>query len=86
MKKSKLLLVIVMLLLTVDIGFRIFNTPEEANAAGKVQYQIQEIPYNGDSINQIAYQNLLNEMAEQGWVFDHTTTEMGFSMYAVFKN
>lgn len=57
-------IVVVTILLVVDIGSRIFFSPLEAKAAGKVQYTIavERVPAK--------FESLLNDMASQGWELD----------------
>ena len=70
MKRSnfvKIGIIVLIILLAVDIGSRIF-VGTEANAAGKVQYKV----VSASNINTPAqYEQLLNQMADQGWTFDH---------------
>ena len=72
-------LIVVMILLTVDIGSRILFSPSEAKAAGKVQYKLVSLKQlNSDA----EVEQLLNNMADQGWEFD-TVVEMAQVM--IFK-
>lgn len=71
-KSVKVALVISGILLAMAIGGRTFLKSSEAVAAGKVQYKV----VSGGPINTIQdYEKLLNQMADQGWVFDHVVEQ-----------
>ena len=65
---TKAALLILIFLLTVDVGSRwLLNSPS-VEAGIKVQYKVistRDIKTGGE------YEALLNRMAGQGWVFDH---------------
>jgi hypothetical protein len=64
----KLVFVIAMLFLAIDIGSRLVLSTPEAKATSGVQYKV----VSAKMIKTCAqYEDLLNEMASQGWVFDH---------------
>ena len=64
----KLALVIVMLLLAIDVGGRLVLSTPEVKATATVQYKV----VSAKPIKTCAeYEDLLNGMANQGWVFDH---------------
>ena len=64
----KLVLVIAVLLLAIDIGGRLGLSTPEVKATAKVQYKV----VSAKPIKTCAeYEDLLNGMANQGWVFDH---------------
>ena len=67
-KHIKLGLIMVILLLAIDLGSRLFLEPSEAAATAKVQYKA----LSTKQVKSCAeYEGLLNAMADQGWVFDH---------------
>jgi len=67
-KHIKLGLIMVILLLAIDLGSRLFLEPSEAVATAKVQYKA----LSTKQVKSCAeYEGLLNAMADQGWVFDH---------------
>ena len=67
-KHIKLGLIMVILLLAIDLGSRLFLEPSEAVATAKVQYKA----LSTKQVKSCAeYKGLLNAMADQGWVFDH---------------
>jgi len=59
---------IVMLLLEINVGSRLVLSTPELKATTKVQYKV----VSAKPIKTCAeYEDLLNEMASQGWLFDH---------------
>ena len=70
MIKSRFLktaLFVLIILLTIDIGIRLFLSPTIVSAKKKMEYRVVL-----DKTNDFkAYEELLNRMAEQGWIFDH---------------
>ena len=64
----KFVFVIVMLLLAIGVGGRLVLSTPELKATTKVQYKV----VSAKPIKTCAeYEDLLNEMASQGWLFDH---------------
>ena len=64
----KFVFVIVMLLLAIGVGGRLVLSTPEVKATAKLQYKV----VSAKPIKTCAeYEELLNEMASQGWVFDH---------------
>jgi len=64
----KLALVMVILLLAIDVGGRLVLSTPEVKATVTVQYKV----VSAKPIKTCAeYEDLLNGMANQGWVFDH---------------
>ena len=64
----KLALVMVILLLAIDVGGRLVLSTPEVSATATVQYKV----VSAKPIKTCAeYEDLLNGMANQGWVFDH---------------
>ena len=64
----KLVFVIAFLFLAIDIGGRLVLSTAEVKAISGVQYKV----VSAKTIKTCAqYEDLLNEMASQGWVFDH---------------
>ena len=64
----KLVFVIPILFLVIDIGGRLFLSTPEVKATSGVQYKV----VSAKPIKTCAeYEDLLNGMASQGWVFDH---------------
>jgi hypothetical protein len=64
----KLLFVIAILVLAIDIGGRLVLSTPEVKATSGVQYKV----VSAKTIETCAeYEDLLNKMASQGWVFDH---------------
>ena len=64
----KLVFVIAVLLLAIDVGGRLVLSTAEVNATATVQYEV----VSAKPIKTCAeYEDLLNGMANQGWVFDH---------------
>jgi hypothetical protein len=64
----KLVFVIAILFLAIDIGGRLVLSTPEVKATAKVQYKV----ISAKPIKTCAeYEDLLNGMASQGWVFDH---------------
>ena len=64
----KLALVMVILLLAIDVGGRLVLSTPEVRATATVQYKV----VSAKPIKTCAeYEDLLNGMANQGWVFDH---------------
>ena len=76
MKKNrfaKVALIILMILLTADIGSRLLSSQSIAIAGSKAQYKVVSAkPINTPE----QYEKLLNEMSNKGWRFDHVV-EMG---------
>ena len=67
-KFLKLVFVIAVLLLAIDIGGRLVLSTPEVKATAKIQYKV----VSAKPIKTCAeYEDLLNRMASQGWVFDH---------------
>lgn len=75
MKESRFVkigIIVAIVLLTVDIGGRALFSPLEAKAAGNVQYKV----VTTGSINSNAeVEQLLNDMASQGWELDTVVVE-----------
>jgi hypothetical protein len=71
MKKNrfaKVALIILMILLTADIGSRLLSSQSIAIAGSKVQYKV----VSAEPINTPEqYEKLLNDMSNKGWTFDH---------------
>lgn len=67
-KLMKLGLIMVILLLAIDLGSRLFLGSSEAVATAKVQYKALSAKQVKSCTE---YEGLLNAMADQGWVFDH---------------
>jgi hypothetical protein len=64
----KFLFVILMLLLVIGVGGRLVLSTSEVSATATVQYKV----VSAKPIKTCAeYEDLLNGMASQGWVFDH---------------
>jgi hypothetical protein len=64
----KLVFVIAVLLLAIDVGGRLVLSTAEVSATATVQYKV----VSAKPIKTCAeYEDLLNGMANQGWVFDH---------------
>ena len=64
----KLVFVIAVLFLAIDLGGRLVPSTAELNATATVQYKV----VSAKPIKTCAeYEDLLNGMAGQGWVFDH---------------
>jgi hypothetical protein len=64
----KLVFVIAFLFLAIDIGGRLVLSTPETRATAKVQYKVVSAKPIKTSAE---YEDLLNGMASQGWVFDH---------------
>ena len=78
-KYLKLVIAFLVLLLTIDIGSRLFFTPSVVNAKSKTQYKVVLTePVNSKD----DYEKFLNGMANQGWEFDHA---IFIAEWAVFK-
>ena len=75
----KLAIVFVVLLLTVGIGSRVLFSPSSVNADGMVKYKVVS---TGSANTVYEYEKLLNDMAFQGWKFDHRVASRE---WAVFK-
>jgi len=64
----KLVFIIAVLLLAIDVGGRLVLSTAEVSATATVQYKV----VSAKPIKTCAeYEDLLNGMANQGWVFDH---------------
>ena len=64
----KLVFIIAVLLLAIDVGGRLVLSTAEVSATATVQYKV----VSAKPIKTCAeYEDLLNGMASQGWVFDH---------------
>jgi hypothetical protein len=64
----KLVFFMVMVLLAIDVGGRLVLRTPEVKATAKSQYKV----VSAKPIKTCAeYEDLLNGMAGQGWVFDH---------------
>lgn len=76
-----LLLVIAVFLgiLALDVGSRLLFSPPNVFATGKIQYKVISVLHMKDVQNE--YQKLLDDMSNQGWIFDH----VGFGGMAVFR-
>lgn len=72
----KVALIVLMLLLSIDLGSRFFFSPKEVAAAGKAQYKVVML----EDQRAATLEKMLNSMAEQGWEFD----EMALP-YVIFK-
>ena len=73
-------IIVLIVLLSVNIGSRILFNPLEAMAAGKTQYKV----ISTDKINTPSeYEKLMNDMASKGWTFDHMVLASPF--WAVFR-
>jgi len=83
MIKSRLLktaLFVLIILFTIDIGIRLFLSPTIVSAKKKMEYRVVL-----DKTNDFkAYEELLNRMAEQGWIFDHIRPNPGWH-FAIFR-
>ena len=83
MIKSRLLktaLFVLIILFTIDIGIRLFLSPTIVSAKKKMEYRVVL-----DKTNDFkAYEELLNRMAEQGWIFDHRRPKPGWH-FAIFR-
>ncbi len=67
-KSVKVALIILMILLTVDIGTRLLSSQPIAIAGSKIQYKV----VSAKPINTCEqYEALLNDMSNKGWAFDH---------------
>jgi hypothetical protein len=67
-KFTKLALVISIMLITMNIGIRVFSGFSSVEATTKVHYRV----VSAKPIKTCAeYEELLNRMAGHGWVFDH---------------
>jgi hypothetical protein len=73
-------LVILIFLLTVDIGSRLFLASSDVGATEKAQYKVVSTKTIKTGA---AYEELLNRMANQGWRFDHF---IELADLAVFRN
>jgi hypothetical protein len=63
-----LVFVIAVLLLAIDVGGRLVLSTSEVSATATVQYKV----VSAKPIKTCAeYEDLLNGMANQGWIFDH---------------
>lgn len=69
-----------MILLTLDIVSRVVFTQQEAVAKSSVQYMLADDPRAKGGGSKDAYEKLLNDMANQGWEYDHY-----WYQYMVFK-
>ena len=70
-------IIILIVLLSIDIGSRILLYTSEVAAAGKVEYKVVSL----QSMNSDAeYEELLNNMADQGWELYETV-----GRFSVFK-
>ncbi|MBL7217964.1 MAG: hypothetical protein ISS62_09765 [Desulfobacteraceae bacterium] len=68
---SKVALIILMILLTVDIGSRLLSNQSIAIAGSKIQYKVVSAkPINTPE----QYEKLLNDMSNKGWTFNHVVT------------
>jgi hypothetical protein len=76
---SKLAIVFVILLLTIGIGSRVLFSPSSVNAEGMVKYRVVT---TGAANTVYEYEKLLNDMAFQGWEFDHRVASRE---WAIFK-
>ena len=78
-KFFRLAAVCLVIFFTIGIGSRLFFTPEFVNAGGLVKYKVVS---TGSANTVYEYEKLLNDMAFQGWEFDHLVIERE---WAVFK-
>jgi hypothetical protein len=82
MEKSRYIkaaFIILFILLTLNIGSRIFFNPSEVIAAGKTQYKV----VSGETVNNAQeYENLLNKMADQGWIVNHVVEMPQFIVFS----
>lgn len=67
-KFLKFVFVIAVLLLAIDVGGRLVLSTPEVKATAKVQYKVVSAKPIKTCVE---YEDLLNGMADQGWVFDH---------------
>jgi hypothetical protein len=65
--------------LALGTGSRLLFSTPNVFATGKIQYKVISVQHMKDVQNE--YQKLLNDMANQGWTFDH----VGFGGTAVFR-
>jgi len=78
-KVIKLTIVLLILLLTIDIGSRLFFNPSVVNAKSKIQYKVVSLkPVNTTA----ELEKLLNDMANQGWEADQVMLD---KKMAIFK-
>ena len=68
--------------LALGIGSRWLTLPPEAAAQTRVQYRVVS---TGMVNSTAAYEKLLNDMANQGWVFDHDLQLAEAGTVAVFR-
>ena len=78
-KVIKLTIVLLILLLTIDIGSRLFFSPSVVNAKSKIQYKVVSLK---PVITTAELEKLLNDMANQSWEVDHVMLD---KKMAIFK-
>ena len=66
---SNKLFVLLLVLLVVDIGCRVFQTEPSSHASAPAQYKVVASPGRGGP-GLADFENVLNDMARQGWKFD----------------
>ena len=78
-KRFKLAIIVVALSLVFGLGGRLMTGPAAVNAARLFNYKVVTM---GSANTVYEYEKLLNDMAFQGWEFDHLVIDR---QWAVFR-
>ena len=77
-KVFKTFIIILAVALMIGIGGRLLPGPSSVNAARLFKYKVVSM---GSANTDYEYEKLLNDMAYQGWEFDHMVLEKGWAIF-----
>ena len=77
-KRFTLVIIVLVLALVFSLGGRLVNGPASVSAAKLFKYKVVTM---GSANTVYEYEKLLNDMAFQGWEFDHLVVEKQWTVF-----